>query len=236
MTSAPKKKIPYLSSRLLLLAMIGMALAMYACYPGGATNVEDFDLVVTLFDESFDYKAQQTYRMPNKVVELDGTPMDTTSTINPVTEQLILQTVADNMTALGYTRILLPDTTTVPDVVVVCSASTQDWAAWVSYPWWDYWGWWPGWGYNPGYPGWGGGGWGWGYPPSGSVYQYTVGTLLIDMSKGTSDPDDEAMMQQSGVWGAGLSGLLSNSLSGDQERVVEGINQAFEQSPYLDTN
>jgi hypothetical protein len=224
----PTKGRP-LSSRLLVFAMLAMAVALYSCYPGGATDVTDFDLVVTAFDENFNYKAQQTYAMPPRVI-LDG---DSTQTIDPTTETLILQTVADNMAKLGYTRIWNPDSIppdSIPDVVVLCRASSRDFAAWASYPWWGSWGWY-GWGY---YPGWGPG-WGWGYPPTGgTLYNYTVGTVLVDMGKGI--PDSPADSTFEGIWGAGLNGLLSSSLSADQQRVEDGINQAFKQSPYLDTN
>lgn len=228
MTNAQKKKGTI--TRLLLFAMIGMVLAVYACYPGGATDVSDFDLVITLYDENFDYGTLKTYAMPDSVVEFP----DSTQTINPATEQLILQTVADNMANYGYTRIINPDTTvadSIPDVVVLCRALTQDFAAFTTYPWWGYWGGWYG-GWYPPYPG-----WGWGYPPGGvSVNTFTVGAVLIDMAQGLPDPPDETAEVQSGVWSAGLNGLLSNSLQGDQTRVKEGIDRAFEQSPYLDQN
>jgi hypothetical protein len=231
MTNAQKKKGTI--TRLLLFAMIGMALAVYACYPGGATDVGDFDLVVTLYNENFDYGSLETYAMPDSVVVVG----DTTQTLAPGTQTLILQTVADNMANYGYKRILNPDTIppdSIPDVIVLCRVTSQDYAAWVSYPWYGYWGWWGGWGgYYPGY----GPGWGWGYPPSGgAAYNYTVGTVLIDMTKAIPDPGGVADSTVTGLWGAGLNGLLSNSLQGDQARVGEGLNQAFEQSPYLETN
>lgn len=230
MTNAQKKKGSI--TRLLLFAMIGMALAVYACYPGGATDVSDFDLVITLFDENFEYSALGSYTMPDSVVVVG----DSTVTISQGTEDIILQTVADNLAKLGYMRIINPDsnvTDSIPDAIVLCRALTQDFAAFTSYPWWGSWGWWGGWG---GWGGWGPG-WGWGYPPGGvSVNTFTVGAVLIDMAKGVPDPDDEANMDQTGIWGAGMNGLLSNTLEGDQTRIKEGIDRAFEQSPYLRTN
>jgi hypothetical protein len=223
MTNAQKKKGSI--TRLLLFAMIGLAMAVYACYPGGATNVSDFDLVITLFDENFEYGALKTYAMPDSVKEFP----DSTQTINPATATLILQTVADNMANYGYTRIINPDTLvadSIPDVVIFCRALTQDFAAFSTYPWWGYWGYWGGWG------GWGPG-WGWGYPPGGvSVNTFTIGAVLIDMAL----PEEVGPETLDGIWSAGLNGLLSNSLTGDQTRVKEGINRAFEQSPYLKTN
>jgi len=229
MTSAPKKKLrSYLSSRLLLLAMIGALMALYACYPGGATNVADFDLVITLFDETYDYSAAQTYAMPDSVVQLP----DSLQTIDPATQATILSTVEANMTALGYTRIANPDPANQPDVVVLCSSTTQDWAAWTSYPWYGYWGWWGGWGYYP--PGYNPG-WGWGYPPAGgSAYSYTVGSIIITMMKALPDGGQVTDMEAQAVWGAGINGLAEGG--GEQKRIEDAINQAFAQSPYLKTN
>ena len=227
MTNAQKKKGTI--TRLLLFAMIGMVLAVYACYPGGATDVSDSDLVITLYDEDFNYGVLKTYAMPDSVVEFP----DSTQTINTATEQMILQLVADNMAKYGYTRIINPDTTiadSIPDVVVLCRGLTQDYAAYTSYPWWGYWGGWYG-GWYPPYPG-----WGWGYPPGGSVNTFTVGTLLIDMAPGRPAPPALAGETIQGIWGAGMNGLLSNSLQADQARLEEMINRAFEQSPYLDQN
>lgn len=223
------KKLRYVrTSRLLLFAMIGLAAAMYACYPGGATNVSDYDLVITAFDETFDFDAAQTFSMPDSVVSLDPT-----ETIPQTTQNLILQTITDNLTAYGWTEIPNPTPTNQPDVVVLVGSTTQDWGAWVSYPWYGYWGWWPGWSYYP--PGYGAG-WGWyyPYPPSGSYYEYSVGSLLIDMAKSIPDTPADSLME--GVWGAGLNGVLSGSQATDQQRLVDGIDAAFTQSPYLDTN
>ena len=138
------------------------------------------------------------------------------------------------MSNYGYIRVTIPEDgsppDTIPDVVVLCRALTQDYAAFTTYPWWGYWGWWYG-GWYPPYPG-----WGWGYPPGGvSVTQFTVGALLIDMAPG-ADPGAVADSTLGGIWGAGMNGVLSNSLEADQARLEEMINRAFEQSPYLDQN
>jgi hypothetical protein len=215
----------HLLPRFVPLALIAGALALYSCYPGGATNVSDYDLVITAFDESFDFAAAQTYAMPDSVVQLDST-----RTISSSNQTLILNTIENNMDSLGYTRILAPDTNNVPDLVVYCASTAQDWAAWVSYPWYPYWGWWGGWGYYPPYYG---GGWGWYYPPTVSYYEYTVGTVIIDIASALPDTTDQRIQVR---WGAAILGLLEDTQAGIQNRAVSSINQAFEQSPYLATN
>jgi len=94
-------------------------------------------------------------------------------------------------------------------------------AAWTNttiYYWYDYWCW-----YYPYYCGWG---WGWGYP---SVSSYTTGTLLMTL---VADGDD--YVEPFRVWSAAANGLLSGAYNTD--RVLKTIDQAFEQSPYLNIN
>ena len=232
MTSAQKKKGKI--TRLLLFAMIGMVLAVYACYPGGATDVSDFDLVITLYDENFDYSSigdptLKTYAMPDSVVEFP----DSTQTINPTTEQLILQTVADNMANYGYTRIINPDTLvadSIPDVVVLCRALTQDFAAFTSYPWWGYWGGWYG-GWYPPYPG-----WGWGYPGYWGGGSYESGTLFMDMIDPNAPAQPVEPPEIPVVWTGAINGVLSGSSASTATRLTDGIIRAFDQSPYLGRN
>ena len=227
MTSTPKKKLrSLLSSKLALLLVLGMALGVYACYPGGATNVEDFDLVVTAFLEEFAFGAQSTYSMPDSVILIDST-----QTIDSATEMAILNKIDANMQQkYGWTKIANPTPSNQPDVVLLPFVTSQDWAAFTSYPWWGYWGWWGGWGYYP--PGYGPG-WGWGYPPSGgTAYEYTVGTLIIDMALAIPPtPADSTLV---GVWTAGINGVVTGSQS--TQRLEDAIDQAFAQSPYLDQN
>ncbi len=94
-------------------------------------------------------------------------------------------------------------------------------AAWTNttiYYWYDYWCW-----YYPYYCGWG---WGWGYP---SVSSYTTGTLLMTL---VADGDD--YVEPFRVWSSAANGLLSGAYNTD--RVLKTIDQAFEQSPYLNIN
>jgi hypothetical protein len=90
-------------------------------------------------------------------------------------------------------------------------------------------GWW--WGY-PGYPG---GCWYWGcyppfYPIYPTVYQYTVGDFILE----TFDVKNvESNNNLQAIWLVQLSGVLSSTQTTNIERTVDGINQAFIQSPYI---
>jgi hypothetical protein len=88
----------------------------------------------------------------------------------------------------------------------------------------DYWYcWWYGGYYPPG--------WGWYYPPYYTVSSFTTGTLVMTIQ----DPNvDNAIGQSEASWVVGINGILSGNYSID--RVLNGIDQAFKQSPYLKTN
>jgi hypothetical protein len=91
--------------------------------------------------------------------------------------------------------------------------------------WWNYWGGY----YDPFYPGYG---FGWNpYYPRLFAYSYTTGSVIIEML----DPNNPNMNQRQipSVWAASLSGLLSGSPVNLQNRIINGADQAFKQSPYL---
>ena len=92
------------------------------------------------------------------------------------------------------------------------------------WPWWGWGGWWPGWG-----PGWGPG-----YPVV-SVTRWEQGTLemtLIDPED--TDPEQEIFNVQ---WDGTLTGVLSTREGPiNTDRIDRGIQQAFDQSAYLNTN
>ena len=170
--------------------------------------------------------------MPDSVVYLIDPEDDDAEEPDRTYDELILETVASNMEALGYTREMDPETNGA-DIFMLVSITTSDWLAYSSYGWWDYWGWYGGWGYYPGY----GSGWGWYYPPcyycGTQVYSYSTGTIFMDMV----DPDEPIEDDEEGliVWTGALNGVLSSGGSGTENRITTGINQAFKQSSYLGT-
>ena len=86
------------------------------------------------------------------------------------------------------------------------------------------WGWYGGWpGYGPGY--------GIGYPGTGTVYSYETGTAMIDMIDLKNAVLGDSLVN--GVWQAAVNGLASSKQQVNHDRIVKGINQAFDQSPYL---
>jgi len=206
--------------------IIVMAASLYGCYPGGPEYTSDYSLVVTDYEKDFDFGSKKTYFMPD-TVNFETNDKDISDEIVRGFEELILDEVESNMSARGYVRV---DSTAQesPDLFIGIDVFAIDNSglAWVPGG-----GWWGG--YYP--PGWGWGWGGWYYPPYYPVgYSFKTGTVLINMAdpNATDDPEDEVKI----VWFGALDGLLSSSTATNQSRVTDGINQAFDQSPYLQSN
>lgn len=186
------------------------------CYPGGPDYTEDLDVVYTTFDDSYDFDAASTYSMPDQIVidvEIDNGDTNYVYMKDIYADQ-ILQRIDDNMASRGYQKV---DVSANPDLLLMPAAmksTTFFYSYW--YCWW-YGGYW--------------GGWGWYYPPYYTVSSYTTGSLIMTLS----DPNSDNPINQSPTtWIAAANGLMNNNYNAN--RVLETIDQAFEQSPYLKTN
>ena len=221
---------------------IGGIALLEGCYPNDSISTSETDIVLTGYYDSVDFKSLKTYYMPDTIFTIRE---DTTDKDPIPNEQDYLDAVASNLKTLGYERIAEVDSANPPDVMVSVAGIlvTNVTVGWW-YPYYPGWGW--GWYWKsssaerstdywyPYYPGYYPPGWGWGGIPYYS--SYTTGTLLMEMS----DPDDIRVIDNDTVvplyWAGALNGVMSSSASGDKARVLNGIDQAFDQSPYLKTN
>ena len=195
-----------------LVFYLGIVLIMVSCYPQGPEYYEDLDVVYTNHDDQFDFASKGTFAMPSKIVKVTGDLVegeDPQFVKEPYNTQM-LQKIESNMTALGWTKVNDPANA---DLVLFPAV----WTNTTVYYWYDYWCWYYYW-----YCGWGGG---WGYP---SVSSFTTGTLVMSLVASGDDYVDP-----SSVWSAAVNGLLSGAYN--TNRVNKAIDQAFEQSPYLNT-
>jgi Domain of unknown function (DUF4136) len=198
----------------LLTAMVGVL--VLGCYPAGPEYVEDLDVVYTTYSETYDFKAKNTYSLPDKiVVDVKIDNGDTTYVyMKDKFAEPMLDAIDNNMLALGWTKV---DISEEPDILVSPAAWTST-TYFYSY-WYDWW-----------YGGWYGGWYGWYYPPYYTVSSYTTGTLSITIA----DPNEETPTGQTETkWLCAINGLYSGAY--DIDRVTTYIDQAFEQSPYLNT-
>jgi Domain of unknown function (DUF4136) len=198
-------------SRIILTAVAGVF--VLGCYPAGPEYVEDLDVVYSSYDEVYNFQSKATYSMPDKIVtDVKIDKGDTTYVyMKDVYAKQLLASIESNMSTLGWTKVAIDKD---PDVLVTPAAISST-TYYYSY-WYDWW--------YGGYYG------GWYYPPYYSVSSYTTGSLIITMA----DPNVETAIDKTPtIWIAAANGLLG---SNDINRALNGIDQAFAQSPYLKTN
>lgn len=206
--------------------LLAAAVAVAACYPGDPTDISDFDTVTTLFDGGADWGSFQTYVLPDTIIHVVAEDQDSLP-ISRAYDQDILDLVRLRIEDYGYVAQANPETNPADVVFLVSVAASENWYGWISDPC-GPWGWWPGWG--P-YPPWGGC---W-YPPSIGVARVNTGTLFVEMV----DPNSPVVEQDSVIpiyWTAAMNGLLGGSAASAASRLNTNINQAFDQSPYLQVN
>ena len=209
-----------------LFALTSVFGLLTSCYNDSEDlNVEDLDIVVTAFDDTYNFNTIQTFVLPDSVVRItgDGTGNDDDE---GEFDELILDRVRQNLLDLGYAEEPDPENNASDVVVVVQTLVVDNYVISDPYFFWDYWGWYPwfpGYGYGPGY--------GWYYPYPIIIDAYTTGTLFINMFDPQQPGTEEEQIPN--VWVGVINGLLEGSQSGLQTRIREGIDQAFDQSPYL---
>lgn len=196
----------------------------------------DFDqlssnfMVYTDYDKNANFSQFTTFYVPDTIKILGSkTVTNWVGTAfsqpdgSPNAEKIIMATIS-NLVNRGYTQISNPDDRKTADfgLQLFYVENTYYFTTYNSiynspYYWYDWW-----WG------GTWGPGWGWGTPVYASTYSYKVGSTLGEMiwmntTAKTLDP----------VWSFYITGSLSGSTFNDAQRTVEGVNQAFAQSPYV---
>ncbi len=201
-----------------LLLMAAMPVVLLSCYPAGPDYVEDLDVTYTTYRTDFDFQSKGTYAMPDQiVVDVEIEDGDTTYIfMKDIFAAPILAAIDDNLQSLGWEKVTLAQQPSV----VVTPAGIKSTTYFYSY-WYDWW-----------YGGWYGG-WGWYYPPYYTVSSYTTGTMLITMADPNVD-DDSPINESQAAWIMAGNGLFTGDY--DLDRVIDAIDEAFDQSPYLDLN
>ncbi|CAD5265561.1 MULTISPECIES: DUF4136 domain-containing protein [unclassified Imperialibacter] len=207
-----------------LVAMFAF-IAMQGCYPDGPDYVDELDIVYTNYDASFDFGSVNTYSLPDEVVEVNSSDFssrngsDTPEFVDEEYSTLILDVIRENMTNLGWTEVDKEDS---PDMIILPSVSKTTYLYY--YYDWYYWNWW----YPGGYVG-----RGWYYPGYYlPAYRsgFRSGILFIQMTDAKNSSVDNGVPVP---WSVVINGLLQGSPSYFSSRLHKAIDQAFEQSPYL---
>lgn len=211
-----------------LVCLFAVTSFMVGCYPGGPTDLSELDVVVTSYDVDFDFSKPVTYALADSVAHLGDPDEAGYVELSRDYDDLILERIEAELDAYGWTRELSPETNGADLFVLPSAVGSTTWVLYSYYPY-SYWGWYPGWGYYPGYPG-----YGWGYPPYYTATSYSTGTLFIDMvDPNAADPVEMTIPVR---WTGTLSALLGASAAPTNQRITDGIHQAFVQSPYLVRN
>lgn len=204
----------------LIILFTGLTLLNTSCYPGGPEYYSDFDLVITNYNDMYDFGSKKTNYMPDQIPKIDG---DTASHdfVDAAYAAQIIAIIEQNMTERGYQRVGENDN---PDVLLTSSALTITTVG-VDCGWWGYWGGW--WGY-PYYPYYGGC-----YYPV--AYSYETGTLFITLwdKDGLPNAPEQVVNAE---WSVGINALMEGGPADLAQRTLKSINQAFDQSPYVQSN
>ncbi len=209
-----KKKNKIWQKYLPILFLFGLMINLTSCYTDYGLTSADYDIVLTKYVKTTDFQSLKTFSLVDSVFHITGDEDEPDSELlSRQYDRLIISTIRTNMLDLGYTEIVDPTDQNKPAVVIAIQAlGTQV----------DQY-------YTGGYyPGWGWGGyWGGYYPPYVGKTTYYVGTIYIDYF-------DVAASEINLVapWYATINGLLN--VGGTESRITNSINQAFNQSPYLE--
>lgn len=201
----------------LTVAIMGL---LYSCYPKGAEYVDELDVVISQYDKD-NFPRPGTFAMPDEVVYLKDGELDEDHPHDK--DDQLLDQIEDQMKANGFELVnnTNPKDTTFVAIIEVLETTN------VGYVWPPYG---PGWGYwDPWYP-WYPGGWNPYYPWYPSYYSFKTGTVRVQL--GDWENRDIAEDKLKMVYLGAINGLLQGSDSYINDRVTQGINQLFNQSPF----
>jgi len=178
-------------------------------------------IVATSRSKNANFSSYSTFFIADTISRISNEVGNQDTVITGPVAQQVVGEIKAQMTARGYTFLPRPGR---PDLEMRALAIKQVNTG-VAYPP----GWW--WGY-PGYPG---GCWYWGcyppyYPVYPTVYQYNVGDFIME-TYDMKNADENNNLQD--IWYVQLSGVLSSTDATNVQRTIDGLKQAFTQSPYV---
>lgn len=217
--------------RLWSVAVVSAILALGGCYPQGATYVDELDMTVTVKNNEVNYDDYMTFYIHDTVALVSNNDDDEILDMDDA--KFLVDEFRMRMLELGWQEVTTPQTDT-PDVAILMTVLENvttniigggwGWGGW--YGWGGWWGY-PCCGYYPGYPG---------YCCYTSIYQYTTGSLIIEMLdvKNAEDQGDKVLVPV--AWHGGLNGYAEGSQNNIRTRVKRSMDQMITDSPYLDKN
>ena len=202
----------------IILAFAGLMIASCSKYPTYTVNTSDMDMVWTNYNESTDFMQYKTYYIPDTIL-IDSTATPEEREYFQQYYETILIKINTNMQERNFVKV---DSSANPDLGMGVSIITRtnyvfSYNYWWGYP--GYWGW-PGYGYY--------------YPWATYLGSYEEGALIIDISDLKNI--DHTNKTINALWASMIGGVLTDNNGLIDQRLIDQIDQAFEQSPYLYTN
>ena len=239
-----------MTKNLLLASLVMFTVVFTSCYKQQEdATLNDYDITLTNYDTEFDFKPYETFAIRDSVLLISDylTEAQMAKFYLPSGgSQKILTKLSTELTALGYTKVAASGDVE-PDFLINPTATFMQQTDYYYSPgwWWGYPGYW-GYGYYksqkstdyyyyPWYPSWG----------NSYSYSYETATLIIEMLDAKSvkdyldwveenpDGDHSDAPQIELNWNAHVSGIASSSGDHNESRIEKGIEEAFNQSPYL---
>jgi hypothetical protein len=230
--------------RIALAGLAFTALFMASCYEyHDETYLDELDVTLTFYDTTYSFMGASTFAVRDSVGLLSDYLSDAEIAAFYMPgggNDQIKNAVRGQLTALGYTEVSDDENYDLGVNLVIAAVENTEYY---------YYGWW--YGYY-GYYGWYYGGWYpyYGYPWYPVSYTYQKGTLLMELATGESireyrvwaegktqaeienaDPDEVPDINF--VWQGMISGVAGSEKAYNKERTERGIEEAFDQSPYL---
>lgn len=203
--------------------LLGMGFTYYSCILPYPTESELYNDVATVTqrDTLEDFGRFHTFAISDSVYWIG-----TDSSINLVKQEYSIQLVNEfvsHMTSRGYVRVAASED---PDLVVNMTAAENLYIVYspgYGYGYWDcyYWYYPCDWWYYPTYP---------------TISSYKTASLVIDLVDRRDAIDHPDLGYLTIPWTAVVYTLNNNNTSFNIQKGLIGIDQAFDQSPYLTTN
>ncbi len=209
-----------------ILLISAAVLALAACHKEPYTGSDNGYLVYTSPAKDVDFAQFKTYHVADSVLIIGSSDKPEYSK-SAAAAELILK-VRENLQKNGYTFV--PEAADADiGVQLTYVVRTERFVQYYgsNYWWYNYPGYWPSgyWGPWRGY-----------YYPRPVVYTYTTNALItdiVDLKAAPASDSEEKPLEI--LWTSYIGGSAGNAYPGAQKMMLDAINQAFLQSPYLKT-
>lgn len=196
-------------------------LAATGCVPyPSSSDLVDQDIVISHYNDKANFGSYKTFALPTNIPVLKENDLGQTEvTFQDAPE--VIAAVRRNMLARGYTEVQ-QDGGVQPDLAVAMAAvsnTIQIYSGSYCY-YYSYWYW-----YYPCYPT---------YPYYSS---YNARTFVLDIADAKAEaankPTDGGVNPAGIIWSNWLYGVITSNYTFEAQQVINGIDEAFAQSPYV---